>query len=64
MATFVKGLDLAEAFFQQAAAPIIARRFPCLPFSAGLIGSVCQFSPVTKLNTSTALCQKLRALYG
>jgi hypothetical protein len=38
MGAFVKGLDLVEAFFYQAAAPIIARNFPDLHFSAGLIG--------------------------
>ena len=36
---FVKGLDLSRAFFAQAVEPILARRWPRLPYSAALIGS-------------------------
>lgn len=36
---FVKGLELSRAFFAQAVEPILARRFPGLPYSAGLLGS-------------------------
>ncbi len=35
----VRGLELARAFFHEAAQPIIARRWPGLPYSAALIGS-------------------------
>lgn len=36
---FVKGLALSRAFFSEAVQPILSRRFPDLPYSAGLIGS-------------------------
>ena len=39
MTTAVKGLDLARAFFHQAAQPIVSRRFPGLRYSAALVGS-------------------------
>ena len=36
---FVKGLELSRAFFAQLIAPILARHYPGLRYSAGLIGS-------------------------
>jgi len=36
---FVKGLDLSRAFFSQSVEPILARHYPGLQYSAGLIGS-------------------------
>ncbi len=36
---FVKGLDLSRAFFAQSVEPILARHYPGLRYSAGLIGS-------------------------
>ena len=39
MPKFVKGLELSRAFYWSAVQPILARRFPDLPYSAGLIGS-------------------------
>jgi hypothetical protein len=36
--SFVKGLDLSEAFFQDIAQPILTTRFPSLRCSAGLFG--------------------------
>src|SRR5262250_606254 len=38
LSTFVKGLDLCEAFFQDIAQPILTTRFPSLRYSAGLLG--------------------------
>lgn len=37
--TFVKGLDLAEIFYREAARPILERFFPGLAYSAALIGA-------------------------
>lgn len=39
MTTFIKGLDLARAFYAQAVKPIVSRRFPRLRYSAAIIGS-------------------------
>ena len=39
MTGFISGLDLARAFYYQAAQPVLARRFPRLRHSAALIGS-------------------------
>ena len=36
---FIKGLDLSELFYREAVAPILARRFPELRYSAALIGA-------------------------
>ncbi len=36
---FVKGLELSRAFFAQSVEPILARHYPGLQYSAGLIGS-------------------------
>lgn len=38
MSGFIKGLDLCESFFTEIAKPILARAFPSLCYSAGLIG--------------------------
>ncbi len=38
MSSFIKGLDLCESFFNEIAEPIIAKHFPSLSYSAGLIG--------------------------
>lgn len=37
-ASFVKGLDLSEAFFLEVAQPILTTHFPLLSYSAGLFG--------------------------
>lgn len=37
--TFIKGLELGERFYEGAVKPILANRFPDLPYSAALIGS-------------------------
>lgn len=36
---FIKGLALSRAFYEQTLQPILARRFPKLQYSAGLLGS-------------------------
>lgn len=36
---FVPGLELAEGFFHEHVAPVLARGFPSLHYSAGLVGS-------------------------
>ncbi|MCU0522790.1 MAG: DUF4037 domain-containing protein [Anaerolineae bacterium] len=36
---FIKGLALSEVFYREAVAPILARRFPKLRYSAALIGA-------------------------
>ena len=38
MSKFIKGLDLCETFFHEAAKPIIKKHYPTLRFSAGLLG--------------------------
>ncbi len=38
MPTFIKGLDLSEAFYHEAVKPILNSDFPQLRYSAGLIG--------------------------
>ncbi len=38
MPEFIKGIELCRGFFQEAAKPILDRRFPDLQYSAGLIG--------------------------
>ncbi len=38
MSTFVPGLTLCEAFYHEAAKPILERLFPSIPYSAALIG--------------------------
>ena len=35
---FIPGLELAERFYQEALAPILAREYPDVPYSAGLLG--------------------------
>lgn len=35
---YIKGLDLSELFYREAAKPILAKRFPDLIHSAALIG--------------------------
>jgi hypothetical protein len=37
--TFIKGLELSERFYEGAIKPILAKRFPDLPYSAALIGA-------------------------
>lgn len=39
MPSFVPGLELAEAFFREAVAPVIASKYPKLDYTAGLIGT-------------------------
>lgn len=38
MAEFIKGMKLAESFFEEAARPLLASRYPGLSYSAGLLG--------------------------
>ena len=38
MAEFIKGMKLAESFFEVAARPLLASRYPGLSYSAGLLG--------------------------
>lgn len=38
MAEFIKGMELSEGFFQEIAEPLLEKRYPGLPFSAGLVG--------------------------
>src|SRR5512143_397332 len=37
--SFTKGLELAEAFYREAAQPVLAKHYPQLSYSAALIGS-------------------------
>jgi len=39
MVPFIPGLDLAETLYRDAVAPILARDFPDLPYSAALLGT-------------------------
>ncbi len=39
MPSFIPGLELARAFYQQAVKPILSQHYPQLSYSAGLIGS-------------------------
>jgi hypothetical protein len=36
---FIKGLDLSEVFYEEGVRPILATRFPKVPYSAALLGS-------------------------
>ncbi|MBS6733874.1 MAG: hypothetical protein KH275_01525 [Clostridiales bacterium] len=38
MAELIKGMKLAESFFEEAARPLLASRYPGLSYSAGLLG--------------------------
>lgn len=38
MAEFIKGMKLAESFFEEAARPLLSSRYPGLSYSAGLLG--------------------------
>jgi hypothetical protein len=38
MSEFIRGIDLSESFYREAAKPILETRFPRLPYSAGILG--------------------------
>ncbi|MBO5670086.1 MAG: hypothetical protein J6S41_00925, partial [Clostridia bacterium] len=38
MPEFIKGRDLCRDFFREIARPILDEHFPCLQYSAGLLG--------------------------
>lgn len=39
MVEFVPGLELSKAFYSEAVAPVLARRFAGMPYAAGLLGA-------------------------